>query len=80
MQIVTNQIAYKCELCGKMFDTEDKASKCEDSHARELDKVYMDTGISPFLYPDFITVEFDNGKLIIYKRLEKRQINAANLR
>ena len=70
MQKVTNQIAYKCEVCGRLYDNEESARKCEDSHTLELPLAKMVDMDLPGTYPQFITVKYFDGKLLTYRMLE----------
>ena len=70
MKKITNQIGYKCEVCGCIYDEEEKAHKCEDSHVLQLPMAKMlDTDL-PGTYPQFITMKFFDGKLLIYRILK----------
>lgn len=62
---------YECEICRTRYASEQFALDCEKSH-RKIVKVkaskYRSQKSNPRGYPDKITVEFDNGKEVIYTK------------
>ena len=70
MKKITNQVAYKCEICGRVYDNKEAANKCEESHVLQLPMANTIDITSPGIYPEFITVKYFDGKLLIYRILE----------
>ena len=62
---------YQCEICNTQYASERAAIDCEQSH-RKIVKVkaskYRRQKTNPRGYPDRITVEFDNGRDVIYTK------------
>lgn len=57
---------FKCEFCGTIYESEDKAIVCENTHAEMVEVVTKYKQLHE--YPDEITVRFDTTKIIHYKR------------
>lgn len=70
MKKIMNQVAYKCEICGHLYDDEEAANKCEESHVLQLPMAKIIDIDLPGTYPQFITMKFFDGKLLIYRILE----------
>ena len=62
---------YQCELCKTLYDSEEKAITCEQSHktiiASEPCK-YKSFESNPEGYPSKIMVTFNDGRKIIYDK------------
>ena len=62
---------YQCEICFTQYSSERAAIDCEQSH-RKIVKVkeskYRSQKSNLRGYPDRITVEFDNGREVIYTK------------
>lgn len=56
MKIVTK---YKCEICGKVHDTEARCRRCEESHVRPDHIVHCNYTSSE--YPDRISIVMQDG-------------------
>lgn len=73
MEKLINQTVYKCEICGRVYDESDKAFECENSHADKLPiATMMEDENLKWIYPEFITIKFFGGKMLIYKRLDQK--------
>lgn len=64
---------YVCEKCGKSYYNKLECSRCEKSHEEELrHKIYSScyhySDEYDLNYPFAITVMFEDGKIINYKR------------
>ena len=70
MKKVMNEIAYKCEICGRLYDDEETANKCEEMHAPQLPIAKLVEDDWPGRYPEFVTIKFTDGKLLIYRMLK----------
>lgn len=60
---------YECEKCGRRFECEEAALKCEKSHLSGVfvGSKYLDhVSVYP-TYPFYIYVRFDNGEKRRYK-------------
>lgn len=57
---------YKCETCGAMYETEQEARKCEDSH---IQADFITSQYFPIheKYPETIIITMGNGHNIEYK-------------
>lgn len=69
------RIAYQCEICGGLHETEDDAIACEIKHVRPM-------GVGPSVYskgeafPDTVRILFANGRTAIYERSYGAHTNA----
>ena len=58
---------YTCEICNTDYNTEEEAEKCEQTH-RTVDAISKVIYGNKCLYPSSITVTFDDGKVLEFKR------------
>lgn len=62
---------FQCEICGTQFKSKQVAEECENAH-KKIKKVtaikYRPYTSAKDGIPDWINVEFDNGKTIRYTR------------
>ena len=70
MKKITNQITYKCEVCGRLYEEAEAANKCEEMHAPQLPIAKLVEDDWYGRYPEFVTIKFTNGKLLIYRMLK----------
>ena len=63
--------AYKCEICGRIYDNEEVAKRCETAHNRIVEIKPKWFGFSPI--PPFIEVKFCDGKIEKYQATSKGQ-------
>ena len=62
---------YQCEICNTQYASERAAIDCEKSHRKIVNvkaSKYRSQKSNPRGYPDKITVEFDNGRKVIYTK------------
>lgn len=58
---------FKCEFCGTIYESRDKAIVCENSHAKICDVLAHHKQLQE--YPDEIAIVFDTCRTIRYKRI-----------
>lgn len=66
------KITYVCEKCGEEYAVQENAEKCEARHV-EIEKITKavyapHTALLSVNYPDSITVQMVDGKVIEYVR------------
>lgn len=62
---------YQCETCGTMFNEEEKAKKCEQTHKKRIKIVsakYRPYTSEKSGIPDIIIAKFEDGSEVKYKR------------
>lgn len=62
---------YQCEYCNTEYNDKSKAEQCENNHkvkTRLKDKRYLPYSQDKSGYPLVLNVEFEDGKVITYKR------------
>lgn len=62
---------YICEVCNTEYKNKSDAADCEKNHKIKLkikDKKYLPLNMDNSGYPLNINVEFEDGKVIKYKR------------
>ena len=65
------ELIYRCEICNTVYNNKEICEKCEKNHhmPRDIESCrYRPITCNQAGYPDRITVVFDNGELITYKR------------
>lgn len=63
---------YKCEHCGTMYNSEQKATECEKYHQtcrKIVRENHKPLGVDTF-YPLSIHVEMSDGEIVSYKRMK----------
>lgn len=56
---------YKCAGCGRIYETEEEAEKCEDGHAMPevIEKTHRWEKMGDkYTYPEYIWISMSNGK------------------
>lgn len=62
---------YQCEYCNTEYAEKANAEQCENNHkinAKLKTKKYLSYNLDHSGYPISLNVEFENGKVITYKR------------
>lgn len=60
---------YQCEYCGTQYKNQSECEKCESNHIHPVKIVgcKYHANKKSKEYPDYITVEMDDGKNVRYK-------------
>ena len=64
---------YHCCFCGKGYDTELEAEKCEDRHLMYQRVIKVKYHSSMSYYPNEIEVKFEDGSVREYELMRKRE-------
>ena len=70
MSVLKEYKMYRCEHCGTMYNSEQKATKCEESHIlchKIVREVHKPMGVD-LDYPTEVLIQMKNGKEVVYKR------------
>lgn len=62
---------YQCEYCNTEYKDKSVAEECESNHKIKLkvkNKKYLPLNLDNSGYPWKLDIEFDDGKIITYKR------------
>ena len=62
---------YQCEFCGTEYADKNNCKKCENNHKKNLkivSKKYIAFKGDETGYPSKIDVEFEDGKIVTYKK------------
>lgn len=62
---------YQCEVCGTKFSSKEKAVECEKTHRKIIKAIaakYRPYTSAKDGIPDYISVSFDDGSEVRYKR------------
>lgn len=62
---------YQCEYCHTEYREKSACEQCEKNHRKKpkiKKSVYLPYGMDGTGYPMRINIEFENGKIIAYKR------------
>ena len=62
---------YKCDYCNTEYKNKSDAQQCEDNHKTKaviIKSHYLNYSQDKSGYPQKIFIEFENGKVIEYKR------------
>lgn len=62
---------YKCEHCGTMYNSEQKATECEKNHEtcrKIVRENHKPIGVIPHGYPVSIHVEMSDGVILEFQR------------
>ncbi len=61
-------IKYSCEVCHRLWDTEEQADACEATHkgATEILECRYKKKAQPELYPSSLLMKMADGKQIVY--------------
>ncbi len=63
---------YQCEICGTQYKSKTDAQTCEKNHKKLIDLEalkYVPYKNDKSGYPITITVKFEDGKFITYKKI-----------
>lgn len=66
---ISKEVIYICEKCGRRYNNEDEAIKCEESHFGivSIESVkYCSKNMGDARYPYSIDVKFTNGSIHTY--------------
>lgn len=65
-------IHFICEICGTEYSDKARAKRCEMSHRHPAGintSEWRSIADDATGYPQYVTVSFDNGKIVKYKKL-----------
>ena len=60
---------FICDVCGTQYDDEDACVMCEKNHTipkKVVEVTYIAELNKAPAYPDYITIEFDDGRRVRY--------------
>ena len=75
---------YKCEKCGRVYETESEAEKCENLHVKPIDVKLpwpwdvSDCGHYYKGFPYRVVVKFENNRYALYDFKWESTVNGAN--
>lgn len=71
---------YQCTKCGRIYDTEEKATQCENYHKPIVEVVIQEYKASTSDVPSRIAVRDSRGNLYWYNRGKKKEEQNGNHR
>ena len=58
---------FKCDACGRIYESELECKTCEDNHIKPIEIVGFNAEGSLWeYYPNYILIKFDNGNIRKY--------------